>query len=144
MKVTVEIEGQPFEVKIEDLYQRPVIATVDGERFEVWPEGQEPFKVKLSTPNGSAAPLKNGRSNNGPVKNAVVAPIPGLIVSISIKRGDEVTQGQGVCVLEAMKMKNTIRSPRAGRIADVCVAAGQQVGEGDVIIAFEEAFASPV
>jgi biotin carboxyl carrier protein len=143
MKITVKIEGQPFEVEIGDLYQRPVIATVDGEQFEVWPEGEEAFKVKRPTRNGFASPLQNGNSHNGLVKNTVVAPIPGLIISVSVKAGDKVTAGQEICVLEAMKMKNTIRSPQDGRVEGVKVATGHQVSKGDVIVAFEDGFDHP-
>ena len=139
MKITVKIEGQPFEVEIGDLYQRPVIATVDGEPFEVWPEGEQAFKVKSSTQNGSASSLQNG-DYNGLVKNTVVAPIPGLIVSVLVQTGDEVNVGQEICVLEAMKMKNTIRSPRAGRVEGVKVATGHQVSKGDVIVVFKDEF----
>ena len=71
------------------------------------------------------------------MKDRIVAPIPGVIESIHVKTGDEVTAGQAICVLEAMKMKNTIRSPRAGMIKDVQVQIGQQVGAGEVIVSFQ-------
>ena len=137
MKITVKIEGQPFEVEINDLYQRPVIATIDGEAFEVWPEGEEPFKVRQLTKTESAPPLKREKAYSGTVKDRIVAPIPGVIESIHVKAGEEVAAGQASCVLEAMKMKNTIRSPRPGRIGDIKVKIDQQVGEGEDLVSFE-------
>ena len=137
MKITVRIEGTPFEVEINDLYQRPVIATVDGEQFQVWPEGEKAFQVQQPIKIESAHPSNTEKSYSGPVKHAIVAPIPGIIESILVKTGDEVAAGQAVCVLEAMKMKNTLRSPRAGRIADLKVTTGQQVGEGEELASFE-------
>jgi biotin carboxyl carrier protein len=67
----------------------------------------------------------------------VLAPIPGVIISIQVKQGDEVSLGQELCVLEAMKMKNTIRSPRAGVIASVNVSSGETVKHHDVLVEFE-------
>lgn len=137
MKIKVVIEGEFFEVDVEDVYQRPVIATVDGERFEVWPEGENAFQAQQPAPKKSpASPTWN--KYFGPGNGKVTAPIPGLIVSVSVQVGDQVSAGQEICVLEAMKMKNTIRSPRTGWIEQVEVASGQQVGQGDVMVTFGE------
>jgi propionyl-CoA carboxylase alpha chain len=69
---------------------------------------------------------------------AVLAPIPGVIVSIAVEPGAEVEQGQELCILEAMKMKNVIRSPRAGQIAAIKVSAGQHVKHHDLLMEFAE------
>jgi biotin carboxyl carrier protein len=52
--------------------------------------------------------------------------------------GDEVTLGQSLLVLEAMKMENEVRSPRAGRIRSIEVTSGQAVGGGDLLVRFED------
>jgi biotin carboxyl carrier protein len=70
---------------------------------------------------------------------ALVAPMPGVILAVSVKAGDTVTRGQEVAVLEAMKMQNSVKSPRDGTIAEVCVAPGQAVGHGDAIVRFASA-----
>jgi biotin carboxyl carrier protein len=67
----------------------------------------------------------------------VAAPIPGVIISIAVKPGDQVTHGQELCVLEAMKMKNAIRSTRAGTIDTVQVAKGDSVSHGQVLMVFK-------
>jgi len=69
-------------------------------------------------------------------KDAVLAPIPGVIFLITVEMGDEVLSGQELCVLEAMKMKNVIRAPRDGVIAEVLVSNGQQINQGDVLVKF--------
>jgi biotin carboxyl carrier protein len=138
MKISVKIDGDPFDVEIGNLYERPVIAQVDGLQFEVWPEGEEAFKVKPTPNNGLAlkkSDLKNN-SYNGSASNTVTAPIPGMILEVHVEEGDEVVSGQELCILEAMKMKNTIRSPLFGRIAAIKVRSGQQVAEGDVLVVF--------
>jgi len=62
----------------------------------------------------------------------------GHIIDIAVKPGDEVSTGQTLCSLEAMKMKNTIRSARDGVIASVDVTVGQPVTYGDVLVTFEQ------
>ncbi|MBN1992673.1 MAG: biotin/lipoyl-binding protein [Anaerolineae bacterium] len=68
----------------------------------------------------------------------LTAPMPGAIVSVEVKPGDRVTQGETLLVLEAMKMKNAIKSPHDGVIAQVKVQAGQSVGYGEVLLTFVE------
>jgi biotin carboxyl carrier protein len=66
----------------------------------------------------------------------VRAPIPGVIVALSVQPGVAVTFGQELCVLEAMKMENMIRAPRAGTIAAVRVTVGQHVKRQDVLVEY--------
>jgi glutaconyl-CoA/methylmalonyl-CoA decarboxylase subunit gamma len=151
MKYTVIVEEQTFEVEISDLNARPVIVLVDGEAIEVWPEGSSPAHLPTgraarpaggkNTPgqavksgNGAGPAGKNGTSVLGVVK----APIPGVIIQVDVKAGDEVQAGQQLCVLEAMKMNNSIRSARAGTVAAVHVTVGQQVKHGQLLVEFTE------
>ena len=83
----------------------------------------------------AAAPRKPA---GGGGKGALTAPMPGVILEVSVKAGDSVERGQQVAVLDAMKMHNIIGAPRAGVIAEVFVAAGQSVDHGDAIVSFQE------
>jgi 3-methylcrotonyl-CoA carboxylase alpha subunit len=60
----------------------------------------------------------------------LTAPMPGKVVSISVKAGDKVAKGQALAVMEAMKMEHTIAAPADGTVAEVLYAAGDQVAEG--------------
>ena len=122
MKMRVQIDSQTYEVEVGDLNTRPILATIDGETFEVWPEEQ----------NGSAPAASSDKAK------AVLAPIPGVIITINVKEGDSVTVGQEVCVLEAMKMKNSIRANRAGKIAAVRVSTGDQVRKDQVLLEYSD------
>ena len=64
----------------------------------------------------------------------VRAPMPSRIVRIDVKVGDEVTVGQGLVVLEAMKMENTLKASQNGTVAEVAVAAGKAVEKGALLI----------
>ncbi len=67
----------------------------------------------------------------------IVAPMPGLIVRVEVRAGDEVSAGQGVIVMEAMKMENELRAGTAGRVGAVLVEAGMAVEKGAVLIELE-------
>ena len=66
--------------------------------------------------------------------NAIVAPLPGSVVSISVKAGDAVKSGLQLAVIEAMKMENEILAPADGTVKAVHCSAGQAVQQGDALI----------
>ena len=144
MKIEVMIDNQSYTVEIEDIQARPVIARVQGEQFEVWPED-----LGDTQPGEVAAPMTSV-PDAGPLTSAldapqdisggreVISPLPGVIVAVLIKPGDAVARGQELCTLEAMKMKNAIRSNRDGVIEAVVVNVGDQVNHGQVLITYAE------
>ncbi|MEW6030397.1 MAG: biotin/lipoyl-containing protein [Chloroflexota bacterium] len=141
MKIIVKVGEQNFEVEIEDLNARPIVAVVDGERFEVTPEdgvrpeGREeagaPIEKKIPVVGMSAPSVGDAR--------LLVAPLPGTVVEVFVKQGDQIETGQVVLVIEAMKMKNSIRSMRAGTVGEVLVSAGQTVAHKQALIRFADA-----
>ncbi len=60
-------------------------------------------------------------------KQTIVAPMPGKVVKVLVKAGDEVAEGQGLVVVEAMKMENELKSPKAGKVTEVMAKEGQAV-----------------
>lgn len=68
---------------------------------------------------------------------AVKAPMPGLIISISVSEGSEVKKGDSLLILEAMKMENVIKSPRDGKVKKVNVQLKQPVEKNQVLVEFE-------
>ena len=69
--------------------------------------------------------------------NAIKAPMPGLILEISVSVGQEVKEGDNLIILEAMKMENSFASPRNGKIKSISVAKGDAVDKGQLLIEFE-------
>jgi biotin carboxyl carrier protein len=63
----------------------------------------------------------------------VIAPMPGKIVRVLVKAGEKVEAGQGLLVVEAMKMQNEIRSPKSGRVERLFVVEGQTVNAGEML-----------
>jgi propionyl-CoA carboxylase alpha chain len=64
---------------------------------------------------------------------SLLAPMPGSVVSVAVAEGDQVTAGQPVLVLEAMKMQHTVSAPHDGVVADLPVTVGAQVAAGAVL-----------
>ena len=76
-------------------------------------------------------------SGAGAAQRDVKAPMPGLVLAVRVQPGDTVEAGQGLLVLEAMKMENEIKAGQAGTIARVHVAPGQAVTKGALLVEFE-------
>lgn len=66
-------------------------------------------------------------------QQSVLAPMPGKVIRVLVKAGDAVEAGQGVAVVEAMKMQNEVRSPKSGKVERIIVSEGQTVGAGEVL-----------
>jgi pyruvate carboxylase subunit B len=100
---------------------------VDGRRYAL--EALDERARVIRDLSGAAA----GAAGPQPVR----APMPGLMVRIDVKPGDEVQAGQGVAAMEAMKMENELRAPAAGRVKAVHVTVGQAVEKGALLVEFE-------
>ncbi len=149
MKYTVKIADKTYEVEIDDIYARPVIARVDGESFEVMPDdgvqaeagkeagGTSPVAVK-SASSPKPIPAASHASNPALSGKILTSPLPGTVTEVFIKKGDKVESGQVILIIEAMKMKNSIRSTRTGTVADVLAGAGQTVAHKQALVEFTE------
>ena len=119
--VDVEVNGKRFAVKLFVPADQIAVAASGG--------GSLPKARKRSTGTTGAAPTAgSGR---------IAVPMQGTIVKVNVAVGDEVTEGQVLCVLEAMKMENNIAADKAGTIAEVNIEEGASVGSGDVIIVID-------
>jgi biotin carboxyl carrier protein len=77
------------------------------------------------------------RSGAGHGQQRISAPMPGKIVRVLVAEGDAVEAGQGLVVVEAMKMQNEMKAARPGRVARITVSPGAAVGAGDVLVTIE-------
>jgi acetyl-CoA/propionyl-CoA/long-chain acyl-CoA carboxylase, biotin carboxylase, biotin carboxyl carrier protein len=107
---------------------------VDGRLFEVTVLGGPPpvagGLVRGRPPKRERAGAAGG---NGGATEAISSPLQGTVLKVPVKKGDEVSEGDLICVIEAMKMENEITANRAGKLAELNVSEGDSVGSGDVI-----------
>lgn len=149
-KYSLKINGNQYEVKIDDINEASTLAhvTVNGTKYDVEIEGGKATGTKK--PAVAPAPQATGLSvtPKTPIASKPVAapaatgakvtcPLPGTVISINVKEGDTVTAGQTLLVLEAMKMENNIDAERGGVVKQILVAAGATVMEGDTLIVIE-------
>jgi glutaconyl-CoA/methylmalonyl-CoA decarboxylase subunit gamma len=147
MKYKITVKDQIYEVEIENINARPVVAIVDGERFEVTPQRGAQAEVKKEAATGSVEkksfnPNQPSLGSKSPHQalsgDTQTAPLPGTVVELFVKAGDKVEAGQVILVIEAMKMKNSIRSLFSGTISEVLVDKGQSVAHKQALIKFTD------
>ncbi len=135
MKYNVKIGEKSFEVLIEDINKRPIVAHVNGQEFLVNPEVESQENDQADQKKSPNLPEHIGNSTMKDGK--LIAPLPGTVIEIFVKPGDEVEAGQVVLIIEAMKMKNSIRSTKDGIVAAVLVNAGDTVGTKQTLVEFQ-------
>ncbi|MDX2238116.1 MAG: acetyl/propionyl/methylcrotonyl-CoA carboxylase subunit alpha [Hyphomonadaceae bacterium] len=91
-------------------------------------------RIIVASPRGAELHAKIPEKPPADTSKVIMSPMPGLVVSIDVKAGQEVKGGEGVAIVEAMKMQNIIRAERDGVVAKVNVAAGASVAADEVLI----------
>jgi biotin carboxyl carrier protein len=164
MKYEAEIDGRPLTVELDE-HDGRISATIDKRRYDVEvvrPEegaylifvGQQVFEAHAWTESSGSLRIKlrdrlyaariidrkhrraaADHSQEG--QQHLIAPMPGKVVRVLLSSGDEVAAGQGVVVVEAMKMQNEIKSPKAGRIIEIRVTEGATVNSNQVLAVVE-------
>jgi biotin carboxyl carrier protein len=145
-----DIEGRTWEVSAARVDQRTwSLLLPDGSQHLVAVSGTPVSGFTVHLPSGEvAAALPNiGRrrrsgqtragtsSESGPVR--LLAPMPGKVVRILAKVGEAVQAGQGIVIIEAMKMENELRAPRAGMVTEVLAQEGTSVDAGALLAVVE-------
>ena len=118
---SVLIDGSSFDVTIHRSVGHYQV-TVNGVAFE----------VALRDPKQLRHQTGAGEDSDGPA--TVTAPMPGKLVRLIVAEGDSVKEGQGVAVVEAMKMQNELKAPRSGTVERLCVVEGQAVNAGECLL----------
>ncbi len=117
---SILIDGKSFEVRVEPF----------GEKLAVF-VGPRQFEASVRDPREWNRNRANAAESEG--RQKVTAPMPGKIIRILVSVGESVKAGQGLVVVEAMKMQNEIRSPKSGAVERLSVIEGQTVNAGEAI-----------
>jgi acetyl-CoA/propionyl-CoA carboxylase biotin carboxyl carrier protein len=105
---------------------------VDGRRFAVTVLEPEPPWAELARQR-----RRRADDSGGAGREALTSPMQGTVLAVNVAEGDEVSAGQLVCIVEAMKMENEINAHRAGTVRQLSVAEGEPVTSGQVICVVE-------
>ena len=111
-------------------------ADFDSKTYRVSVNGK-PFSVALSNPLDQLVGEMGFELGGSKNISSVEAPMPGLILDIQVSEGDEVSEGDALLVLEAMKMENVILSPRNGTISKIAVEKGATVEKKTLLVEFK-------
>lgn len=123
--LSVLVGGKAYEIKRERSLQGELHMVIGSARYAV--DVQDPRSLRTRRAGAAA--------EAGPQK--LKAPMPGKIVRILAAENDEVKAGQGVIVMEAMKMQNELKSPKDGRVQKILTAEGSAVNPGDTLAIIE-------
>jgi len=134
MKLKITVHGVAYEVDVE------VLDAKDEMHRAASPLPPAPAAGPADPGPVPAAPAVAAAPAASPVpagdSDGVGSPIAGTVLEVKVKVGDEVSQGQALLVIEAMKMETAIAAPGPGRIKAVLVAAGDAVRENQTLVEF--------
>jgi biotin carboxyl carrier protein len=139
-RYTVTVDGRPLEVDHVETADRFSSLIVDGHSHDVGLERRPGGYAVLV--NGEAKAVDLAEAVRGaslpaqrpPGPTALAAPMPGRVVRVLVEPGQEVAVGEGLVVVEAMKMENELRAPRAGRVREVVAREGEAVEAGAPLV----------
>jgi len=138
----VILDGQPVEADSVEIAPHTLSILLNGHSYEIRVSPAPDGKLKLQTgAHEFIAEVIDPRAWSGrrhghveaEGRQQIVAPMPGKVVRLLVKAGDRVEAGQGLVVVEAMKMQNEIRSPKSGTVERVLATEGQTVNAGEVL-----------
>jgi biotin carboxyl carrier protein len=119
--LSILLEGQAYEVHV----------TQSSDGVLKLQTGLQEFSAEVSDPRAWRGRKHGALEAEG--RQQIVAPMPGKVVRLLVKAGDKVETGQGLLVVEAMKMQNEIHSPKSGTVERLFVKEGQPVNAGEVL-----------
>lgn len=139
----IKVGDRWYTVQVGDLSHSPVEVTVEGETYHVEMEGLPPSpppKPRRGRPPSRqlTIPAPQSRTTSPTLSDKVMrSPMPGRVISILVRPGDQVSAGQEVCVVEAMKMEQSIRAGVDGVVKAVHVQPMDSVSANDPLIELE-------
>uniref|UniRef100_A0A8C1YLH6 Propionyl-CoA carboxylase alpha chain, mitochondrial n=1 Tax=Cyprinus carpio TaxID=7962 RepID=A0A8C1YLH6_CYPCA len=136
--VAVEIDGEKVEVSGEwNLASALLPITINGKHRNLQVDKHKYFKLRVLSK--LAAYLSKHMPEKIPEDTSSIlrSPMPGSVVAVSVKPGDNVAEGQEICVIEAMKMQNSMTAAKTAKVKSVHCKAGDTVGEGDLLVELE-------
>jgi biotin carboxyl carrier protein len=147
-RVVASVDGRSFDIEVHELGTAGYLLSLDGKVYECFVasaggarsvEGAlnvhargRIYSVNIHDPKRLRGAGAVGGHDAG--RAEVMAPMPGKIVRVLVETGQKVEKGDGLIVVEAMKMQNELKSPREGTVTELHAAAGATVNSGEVLV----------
>jgi len=130
---TIVIQGKPYKIELKRIDRKaPFPIKINEIPFNAQFKTAERKIAPVSTP--SVTTLAPKPSKKIAEEGEILAPMAGKIVSVKVKKGDQVKLGDVLCTLEAMKMENEITATKSGVIEEINISEGVAVNEGEVLM----------
>ncbi len=110
------------------------VRVAGGERKWMVQSGGKSWQAEVIDPRAASA-RRGGLGREG--RQVLAAPMPGKVVRVLVEEGAMVEEGQGLVVVEAMKMQNEMKAPKAGKVVALAARAGSSVAAGDELVTLE-------
>ena len=140
-KIFAQVDDRKYELEVSEPESGVYLFKHDGKVFEAFVSnghvriGRDEFDVRLIDPKRLRGGGADAEHDHGIVE--VKTAMPGKIVRILVEAGATVEKGDGVLVVEAMKMQNELKSPKAGVVKEIRTQEGATVGAGDILATIE-------
>src|SRR4051812_34181057 len=143
-RVTANVDGRSYDLELIRADEHGILLLDQGRVYDCRVDGQlrsganvnvtigaRCYPVTLVDPKRLRGAVASGAHGDGAAR--VLAPMPGKVVRVLIEAGQQVEAGDGIVIVEAMKMQNEMKSPKAGVIASINVEVGVTVNGGDLL-----------
>lgn len=146
-KVFASVDGREYELEVSEPEPNVYLLKNEGKIFQAFVSQQKPgdpfqvqigrhsLDIKLVDPKRLRG--TGGSAEHGDGMAEIRTAMPGKIVRILVEKGASVEKGDGVLVVEAMKMQNELKSPKAGTVKEIRIVEGSTVAAGDVLAVIE-------
>jgi len=147
-RVFAEISGRSYQIEVRELAAGRYTLMCEGSVFECRVEGtsesgksvdvfvgNRQFSIAITDPKRLRSAAAASAQADGAAR--IIAPMPGKVVRVLVEAGAQVAAGDGIVVVEAMKMQNEMKSPKAGLVSSLEVEQGDTVNAGDVLAIIE-------
>jgi biotin carboxyl carrier protein len=144
-RVIGSIDGKPREFDVRQVDDAVYLLFAGNRTYECRVEdrpggsdvyvGGRLFQINIADPKRLRSGYASGGHDGGPAR--IAAPMPGKVVRVLVEAGAQVETGDGLIVVEAMKMQNEMKSPKAGTVIQINAVPGVAVNAGDVLVVVE-------